>query len=75
MERIAGTPTEMAVRLRRAARGRLGLPVLVGVARTKHLAKVASAAAKPDGLLVVQPERERQFLPPAPDRAHLGDRV
>jgi len=66
MERIAGTPTEMAVRLRRAARERLGLPVSVGVARTKHLAKVASAAAKPDGLLVVPPERERAFLHPLP---------
>ena len=66
MERIAGTPTEMAVRLRRAARERLGLPVSVGVARTKHLAKVASAAAKPAGLLVVPPERERAFLHPLP---------
>src|ERR671935_638413 len=66
MERIAGTPTEIAVRLRHAAREHLGLPLSVGVARTKHLAKVASAAAKPDGLLVVQPERERAFLHPLP---------
>jgi DNA polymerase-4 len=66
MERIAGTPTEIAVRLRHAARAHLGLPLSVGVARTKHLAKVASAAAKPDGLLVVQPERERAFLHPLP---------
>src|SRR6266576_1349738 len=53
MERIAGTPTEIAVRLRREARERVGLPITVGVARTKFLAKVASGVAKPDGLLVV----------------------
>jgi DNA polymerase-4 len=66
MERIAGTPTEIAVRLRRAARERVGLPLTVGIARTKFLAKVASAVAKPDGLLVVPPERELAFLHPLP---------
>jgi DNA polymerase-4 len=66
MERIAGTPTEIAVRLRRRARDEIGLPVTVGVARTKFLAKVASAVAKPDGLLVVPPERELAFLHPLP---------
>jgi DNA polymerase-4 len=52
----------MAVRLRRDVRERVGLPITVGVARTKFLAKVASGVAKPDGLLVVQPERELDFL-------------
>jgi DNA polymerase IV len=66
MERIAGTPTDIAVRLRRAVRERVGLPVTVGVARTKFLAKVASAVGKPDGLLVVPPERELAFLHPLP---------
>jgi DNA polymerase-4 len=66
MERIAGTPTEIALRLRRRARDEIGLPVTVGVARTKFLAKVASAVAKPDGLLVVAPERELAFLHPLP---------
>jgi DNA polymerase-4 len=66
MERIAGTPTEIAVRLRDRAREQVGLPVTVGVARTKFLAKVASAVAKPDGLLVVPPERELAFLHPLP---------
>jgi DNA polymerase IV len=66
MERIAGTPTEIAVRLRRAARERVGLPVTVGIARTKFLAKVASAVAKPDGLLAVPPEGEPAFLHPLP---------
>ena len=52
-ERLAGTPGEMAARLTKAVRRRVGLPITVGVARTKFLAKVASAVGKPDGLLVV----------------------
>jgi DNA polymerase IV len=66
MERIAGTPTEIAARLKRAVRERVGLPITVGVARTKFLAKVASGVAKPDGLLVVQPDHELAFLHPLP---------
>jgi DNA polymerase IV len=61
-ERSAGTPAELAVRLREEVRRRVGLPITVGVARTKFLAKVASGVAKPDGLLVVPPERELAFL-------------
>jgi DNA polymerase-4 len=64
--RVSGTPTEIAVRLRRKVLERVGLPITVGVARTKFLAKVASAVAKPDGLLVVPPERELDFLHPLP---------
>jgi DNA polymerase-4 len=66
MERIAGTPVEIAVRLRNDVRARVGLPITVGVARTKFLAKVASGVAKPDGLLVVPPDRELAFLHPLP---------
>ncbi|HWJ44067.1 MAG TPA: hypothetical protein VNR63_01670 [Gaiellaceae bacterium] len=55
MERIAGTPVEIAQRLRREVRRRVGLPITVGIARTKFLAKVASGVAKPDGLLLVPP--------------------
>jgi len=66
MERIAGTPLDIAVRLRRAAHERVGLPLTVGIARTKFLAKVASAVAKPDGLLEVPPEQELAFLHPLP---------
>ena len=66
MERIAGTPTEIAARLRRDVRERVGLPITVGVARTKFLAKVASGVAKPDGLLVVPPDGELAFLHPLP---------
>jgi DNA polymerase-4 len=64
--RIAGSPREIAVRLRREVRERIGLPITVGVARTKHLAKVASGEAKPDGLLVIPPDRELEFLHPLP---------
>jgi DNA polymerase-4 len=66
MERSVGTPVEIAQRLRVEVRDRVGLPITVGVARTKFLAKVASAVAKPDGLLVVPPERELAFLHPLP---------
>ena len=72
MERIAGTPEQIARRLRREVRERVGLPITVGVARTKFLAKVASAQAKPDGLLVVPPEGELDFLHPLPIEALWG---
>ena len=63
---ISGTPREIGARLRREVRERVGLPITVGVARTKFLAKVASGVAKPDGLLVVPPEAELTFLHPLP---------
>jgi DNA polymerase IV len=66
LERISGTPVEIAERLRRDVREQIGLPLTVGVARTKFLAKVASGVAKPDGLLVVPPDRELAFLHPLP---------
>src|SRR5437868_7611071 len=62
--RVSGTPAEIAARLRREVLRRVGLPITVGVARTKFLAKVASGVAKPDGLLVVPPESELEFLHP-----------
>jgi DNA polymerase-4 len=63
---ISGTPTEIATKLRARVREQVGLPITVGVARTKFLAKVASAVAKPDGLLVVEPGDELAFLHPLP---------
>jgi len=66
LRRICGPPTEIAVRLRREVRERVGLPITVGVARTKFLAKVASQVAKPDGLLVVPADSELAFLHPLP---------
>jgi DNA polymerase IV len=66
MERLAGTPQKIAARLRRRVREQVGLPITVGVARTKFLAKVASGVAKPDGLLIVPPAAELGFLHPLP---------
>jgi DNA polymerase IV len=66
LEHISGRPAEIAARLRREARERVGLPVTVGLARTKFLAKVASGVAKPDGLLVVPLGGELAFLHPLP---------
>lgn len=66
LRRIAGTPEQIAVRLRERVRAEVGLAISVGVARTKFLAKVASAVSKPDGLLIVEPEREEEFLLPLP---------
>ncbi|HEY2938578.1 MAG TPA: DNA polymerase IV [Gaiellaceae bacterium] len=66
VRRLSGTPIEVARQLRRDVRERVGLPITVGVARTKHLAKVASGVAKPDGLLVVPPDGELAFLHPLP---------
>ena len=63
---LFGTPTEIAIEIRRRVRDEIGLPISVGVATTKHLAKVASQVAKPDGLVVVEPGEERAFLDPLP---------
>src|ERR1700754_3777824 len=59
---LFGTPAEIASRVRHRVRTELGLPISVGVARTKHLAKIASQVAKPDGLVVVDPSSELAFL-------------
>ncbi|MCB0862349.1 MAG: DNA polymerase IV [Solirubrobacterales bacterium] len=72
MEHIAGTPVEIAAELRRRVLAEAGLPISVGVARTKFLAKVASGASKPDGLLLVDPDREQAFLHPLPIQALWG---
>ena len=59
---LFGSPPEIAREVRRRVRAELGLPISMGVARTKHLAKIASQVAKPDGLMVVDPETELDFL-------------
>ena len=66
LRRLSGTPFEIATRLRARVLEEVGLPITVGIARTKFLAKVASGVAKPDGLLVVPPDRELEFLHPLP---------
>jgi DNA polymerase-4 len=72
LRRVSGTPAQIATRLRAEVRRRVGLPITVGVARTKFLAKVASGVAKPDGLLVVPPDAELEFLHPLPVRCLWG---
>ncbi len=59
---LFGPPATMAATIRRRVRDETGLAVSVGVARTKHLAKIASQVAKPDGVIVVEPDRELEFL-------------
>jgi DNA polymerase-4 len=65
-DHLFGSPSEIAAAIRRRVRAEIGLAVSVGVARTKHLAKIASQAAKPDGLVVVEPHQELEFLRPLP---------
>jgi DNA polymerase IV len=72
LRRVSGTPVEIAAALRNDVRTRVGLPITVGIARTKFLAKVASQEAKPDGLLLVPPGRELAFLHPLPVRRLWG---
>ncbi|GGK35555.1 DNA polymerase IV [Nocardia camponoti] len=66
LRRIRGEPRAIAETLRAQVRAQVGLPISVGIARTKFLAKVASAVAKPDGLRLVEPDRELDFLHPLP---------
>lgn len=72
LARVSGTPVEIAARLRARVREQVGLPITVGIARTKFLAKVASQEGKPDGLLLVPPDRELAFLHPLPVRRLWG---
>ncbi|MBX9919173.1 MAG: DNA polymerase IV [Mycolicibacterium frederiksbergense] len=70
--RVSGTPVQIGARLRERVRVDVGLPITVGIARTKFLAKVASQEGKPDGLLLVEPDRELAFLHPLPVRRLWG---
>jgi DNA polymerase-4 len=72
LRRVSGTPVQIAARLRADVRDDVGLPITVGIARTKFLAKVAGQEAKPDGLLLVPPEHELGFLHPLPVRRLWG---
>ncbi|MDQ1496060.1 MAG: polymerase, partial [Actinomycetota bacterium] len=63
---LFGSPADIATAIRQRVRAEIGLPISVGVASTKHLAKIASQVAKPDGLVVVEAGREREFLEPLP---------
>lgn len=64
--RLFGPADHIAQEIRRRVRDELGLPMSIGLARTKHLAKIASQVAKPDGFVVVEPAAEIAFLHPLP---------
>ncbi|MCG8508868.1 MAG: hypothetical protein MI741_06525, partial [Rhodospirillales bacterium] len=64
--RLFGGPAEIARSIRTRVREEVGLPISIGAAGTRHLAKIASQVAKPDGLVVVEPGREQEFLDPLP---------
>ncbi|MGQ0466538.1 MAG: DNA polymerase IV [Sporichthyaceae bacterium] len=66
LRRLVGPPAQIGATLRKRVMAEVGLPITVGIARTKFLAKVASRVAKPDGLLLVPPESELEFLHPLP---------
>lgn len=72
LRRLSGEPLQIGAALREQVRERVGLPITVGIARTKFLAKVASQVAKPDGLLLVPPDRELAFLHPLAVRRLWG---
>lgn len=72
LRRVSGTPVQIATDLRGRVRSEVGLAITVGIARTKFLAKVASQEAKPDGLLLVPPDRELAFLHPLAVRRLWG---
>ena len=71
-DHLFGPPHRIAVSIRERVWSEIGLPLSIGVARTKHLAKVASQVAKPDGLVVVEPSDEHAFLDPLPVRLIWG---
>ncbi|MFU0505835.1 Y-family DNA polymerase [Pseudaminobacter sp. NGMCC 1.201702] len=72
--RLFGSPRDIAAAIRGRVRTELGLPISVGVARTKHLAKIASQVAKPDGLVVIDPATETRVPARPADRTHVGRR-
>ena len=74
-EHLFGPPADVARAIRRRVRAEIGLPISIGVARTKHLAKIASQVAKPDGLCVVDPARRAGFPARPAGRADVGRRA
>ncbi|GGB22619.1 DNA polymerase IV [Flexivirga endophytica] len=72
LRRVSGSPSTVGTTLRRRVKEEVGLPISVGIAGSKFLAKVASAASKPDGLLSVPVGQELAFLHPLPIEALWG---
>ncbi|PKI92849.1 DNA polymerase IV [Actinomycetales bacterium SN12] len=72
VRRLWGSPGEIAALIRRRVRDEVGITCSVGVAATKHVAKMASTVSKPDGMLVVPASRTQEFLDPRPVGAMWG---
>ncbi|WP_313356381.1 DNA polymerase IV [Microbacterium sp.] len=72
VRRLWGSPGEIAALIRRRVRDEVGITCSVGVAATKHVAKMASTVSKPDGMLVVPAARTQEFLDPRPVGAMWG---
>jgi DNA polymerase-4 len=66
LRRLAGPPTDICHRIHHQVREELGLPVSIGLATTRLVAKIASGCAKPKGMLSVLPGHEARFLAPLP---------
>lgn len=60
--RLFGSPVQIGKLLRARIRDEVGVPASVGIAATKHIAKIASAHAKPDGLLLIPHDASLDFL-------------
>ncbi len=71
-ERLFGSPVSIAREIRRRVHAETGLTISIGMASTKHLAKIASQVAKPDGLVMVPEGEEHAFLDPLPVRLIWG---
>ena len=72
VRRLWGSPGRIAVLLRRRVQEEVGITCSVGVAATKHVAKMASTISKPDGMLIVPAARTQEFLDPRPVGAMWG---
>lgn len=72
VRRLWGSPGVIARLVRERVAAEVGITCSVGVAATKHVAKMASTIAKPDGMLVVPAARTLEFLSPRPVRAMWG---
>ncbi|MEV7609119.1 DNA polymerase IV [Microbacterium sp. NPDC089320] len=72
VRRLWGSPAKIAHLVRERVRDEVGITCSVGVAATKHVAKMASTISKPDGMLVIAASATQDFLDPRPVRALWG---
>lgn len=70
--RLWGRPVKIAQDIRARVQNEVGISCSVGVAATKHVAKIASGLCKPDGFLVIPQAQTLAFLATRPVRAMWG---